>query len=1101
VGNLRKRASSSVLVSLLCAGGGCGGGGSSPSSNVKSPPSTAPPDFAIMLSATSLSVSQGATASPISILVATQNGFTGTVQVTLAGAPNGVVSNPASPFVIASGTSTPVVLGALPNAPIGSFTVTAQAISGSLSHSATLALAIQASVGPPLPRTSYVRTDAVAAFDDPPGEAHHRRIAYDATNKHIFVANRAMNRVEVFSSLDQARVALISIPAASSADISADATTIWVGTTTEQAVAIDTATLKVRSRYPIQPLAPLPNSVFDHPEELASMSSGKIMMRLRQSAATQSLLALWDPAANFLTNLTSAAPTVFQNGLGAMARTGDHTKIIVAANDTSGDLAIFDANGSAVTGPRSLGAGTLPLVAANVDGTRYALQFVAAGTARLILLDAALNQVAAPVSFNAQSLAFSRDGNFLYASQKAAGPPLIAIFDGHTIQPVGQVPDAGIQGVHSEIEEADETQLLFAISNRGISFVDATNPGALPSAVPSFASAPAAQPSLGPFTGGTSVFLAGQNFESSAQLRFGPWLAPAPAVSSTQIQVAAPASVTNGGVNLTAYFPSGWLAIAADAFSYGPQILKVLPNASSNTGGDAIQIYGYGFGSDATQLSAKIGGALAIIQTVENLTSIAPPLSLDSTYPFSLQRITLLAPAGTLGQADITVSSAAGTTTSPRVFQYTQPAQVFAEPALYKFIFYDQKRQWLYFTATDHIDVFDLPAAQFHSTPITPPGGPPPNAAFRGLALTPDASQLVVADFGAQSVYLLNPDAATGTTIPVGGVAGFLNSGPARVAATSTQTVFVAMSGEGSSSTACSSCLSQLNLSAVPPIIQPAPQPQVTSLTGTPLVQADATGNQIFLAYNAVTGGPVGLWSAASPNQFTTSLARESAIDLSAASDGTMFASRTSTTTEIRGANLTVVAIPSTPELEQIPARVLVPGLALHPSGALLYQPFLTGQAPAAPPAVGIQGGVDVLDAHTGLLRLRIFLPEPFATLSSDIDALHGSFLAIDENGQRLFALTASGLTVVQLAAVPLSVGTISPISAPASGGTILTIRGSGFQSGASISIGGKPAPITFKDMNTLSVIAPALTPGPQQVAVTNPNGDSYTLDASFTAN
>ena len=1097
MGDWRKRASSSVLVSLLCAGAGCGGGGSSPSSNVKPPPSTPSPDFAITLSANSLSISQGTTAAPITVSVANQNGFTGNVQVTLAGAPNGVVSNPASPFIIPSGASTLVVLGALPNAPSGNFTITAQAISGSLSHSATLALSVQASAGSPFPRTTYARTDAVAASDDPLGEPHHRRVAYDVANRHVFVANRAMNRVEVFSSLDQSRVAQIDVPAASSADISSDAATLWIGTTTEQAVAIDTATLKVRLHYSIQPLAPLPSSVFDRPEELVSMSSGKIMMRLRQSAATQSLLGIWDPAANILTNLTSAAPTVFQNGLGAMARTGDHTEIIVAANDTSGELAIFDANGSALVGPRSLGAGTVPLIAANIDGTRFAVQFVAAGTGQLILLDAALNQIASPISFHAQSLAFSRGGNFLYASENAVGPPLIAVFDGHTMQPSGQVPDASIQGVHSEID----TQLLFAISNRGISFIDAANPTALPPSVPSFASAPSAQPSLGPFTGGTPVFIAGQNFEASAQLKFGPWFAPAPAVSSTQIQITAPPSVTNSGVNLTAYFPSGWLAVAPDAFSYGPQILKVLPNVASKTGGDAIQIYGYGFGSDPMQLIARIGGAPAIIQALENVTSIAPSLSLDSTYPFSLQRITLLSPAGTPGQGDITVTSAGGTTTSQRAFQYTQPAQVFAKPALYKFIFYDQKRQWLYLSATDHIDVFDLPAAQFRATPITPPGGPPPNAAIRGLALTPDASQLVVADFGAQSVYLLNPDAATGTAIPVGGVPGFLNSGPARVAATSTQAVFVAMSGEGGSSITCSSCLSQLNLSAIPPTVQPAPQPQVTSLSGTPLVQADGTGNQIFLAYNAVTGGPVGLWSATAPNQFTTSLARESAVDLTAASDGTVFASRTSASTEIRGANLTVAVIPASPELEQIPARVLVPGLALHPSGALLYQPFLTGPAPIAPPSTGIKGGVDILDAHTGLLRLRIFLPEPLATLSTDIDALHGSFLAIDENGQRIFALTTSGLTIIQLATVPLSIGTIAPNSAPASGGTILAVRGSGFQSGATVTIGGKPASVTFRDMNTLSVVAPAVTPGTQQVSITNPNGDSYTLDAAFTAN
>ena len=456
---------------------------------------------------------------------------------------------------------------------------------------------------------------------------------------------------------------------------------------------------------------------------------------------------------------------------------------------------------------------------------------------------------------------------------------------------------------------------------------------------------------------------------------------------------------------------------------------------------------------------------------------------------------------GTPGQADLTITSPAGTTTSARAFQYTQSAQVVAKPALYKFIYYDQKRQWLYLSSTDHIDVFDLAATQFHGTPITPPGGPPPNAAIRGLALTPDASQLVAADFGAQSIYLLNPDAATGTTVSVGGVAGFLNSGPARVAATNTQTVFVAMSGEGSPSSACSSCLSQLNLSVVPPTVQPAPQPEVTSLTGTPLVQADVTGNQVFLAYNAGTGGPIGLWSAAAPNQFTVSLAKESAIDLAAGSDGTVFASRTNISTEIRGAALTLAATPASPELEEIPTRVLVPGLAIHPTGALLYQPFLTGPAPTAPPALGIQGGVDIVDAHTGRLRLRIFLPEPLAALSTDVDALHGSFLALDENGQKIFALTTSGLTIVQLATVPLSIGTISPASGLTTGGTTVTIRGSGFQSAVSVTIGGKPAATSFVDINTLTVITPPLTAGPQQVKVVNPDGDSYSLDAVFTAN
>ena len=169
---------------------------------------------------------------------------------------------------------------------------------------------------------------------------------------------------------------------------------------------------------------------------------------------------------------------------------------------------------------------------------------------------------------------------------------------------------------------------------------------------------------------------------------------------------------------------------------------------------------------------------------------------------------------------------------------------------------YDQSRSQVFLTATDHVDVFDVSTEVFRSPIQPPPNGPPPNAALRGLALTPDRAQLVVADFGAQSVYLVNPDGATnnGTRVSVGGVAGYLNSGPVRVAATSAQTVFVGMSGEGSSSRGCNGCLGQMNLMASPPTFQPAPQPEVTSITGAPLLQSDTAGNTVFLAYRTSPG-------------------------------------------------------------------------------------------------------------------------------------------------------------------------------------------------------------------------------------------------------
>jgi hypothetical protein len=266
-------------------------------------------------------------------------------------------------------------------------------------------------------------------------------------------------------------------------------------------------------------------------------------------------------------------------------------------------------------------------------------------------------------------------------------------------------------------------------------------------------------------------------------------------------------------------------------------------------------------------------------------------------------------------------------------------------------------------------------------------------------------------------------------------------------------------------------------------------------------VQSNASGDQVFLAFASSPGGPMGNWNSAAPNQFVISAASTAASDLGIAADGTTFALQTNGTTEIHAADLSLTAVPTSAELAQIPGRVSVPGMALHPSGALIYQPFLTG-APGSP---GVKGGVDILDAHSGALRLRLFLPQQFMT---DVDGLHGSFLTTDENGQRLFAITSSdgtaqnaALTIVQLAAVPLGIGTISPTTVSASGGATLTIRGSGFQSATKVTIAGKSTTVTFKDSNTLSVVTPSLTPGPQQITIMNSDGETISLDAAFTAN
>jgi len=1099
MGRLRRCAPDFSLGLFLLVCFGCGGGSSSIQTSPPPPPPQ--PDFSIGFSVNSVNLQQGTTSPAVNLSVTALNGFTGSVQVTLTGLPSGVISNPVSSFSIATGSSAPVLFSAAPNASTGNSTIVATGVSGAVSHAANLDLTIQSGVAANLPRTAYARTDSIPAWDDPSGEPHHRHIAYDSAHQLVFVANRAMNRVEVFSSTTATRVTQVSVPGASSADLSSDGATVWIGTVTEQVVAIDTTSLQVKARYEIAGLQPLPNTLFDRPEELLALSNGSLMMRLRQSQTAESLLALWAPSSNTLTNLTTIEPQLFQNGLGAMARTGDQTKVLVAASDASGQLAVYDANGNVLAGPHGLGTGTIALVAANSNGTRFAAVFVANGSTQVILLDGSLSPAGTYATSAVNGIVFSRDGQSLYVSENAGAPPVITALDGHSLNVIGQVPDSWLAGRRSEIEDVDSTNLLFGIANRGLSFVDAATPTSLSADAPVFAAAPTAQPSEGPNIGGTPTVITGQNFGTSAQVLFGTQsVTNASVLSGTQITASSPPNASSGAANIAAYFPNGWIAIAPDAFSYGPQVLQILPNAGTPTGGDSIQIFGYGFGSDLTKLTVRIAGATAAVQQIQNLTAIGPSLGLDSTYPFPLECIILQTPTGTPGKGDIAITSSAGSVTAPKAFQYLQGENFYAKPSFDKFVIYDQPRQWLYLSDIDHVDVFDL-AGAFFGNVIEPPGGPPPDSEIRGLALTPDGTQLIAADFAAQNIYLLDPDTGSGTSIAVGGIAGYTNSGPARVAATSTQNVFVGLSAESGSSSACTSCLGQLNLTASPPTIQPASQPEITGLTGAPLVQSNGNGNQVFVAFANAPGGPLALWNSSAPNQFSTFTANDTATDLAAASDGTLLALQANGTTEIRDADLSLASVPANPELLQIHGRNQVPGIALHPSGALVYQPFLAGPAGNA----GVNGGVDILDAHSGVLRLRILLHQQFMT---DVDGLHGSFLATDENGQRLFAITSkdgtaqnAGVTIVTLTNVPLGIGTVTPTNGPTAGGITLTIRGSGFQSGTTVTIGGKSATVTFKDMNTLNVVTPSLTVGAQRVTITNPDGESISLDAAFTAN
>lgn len=87
----------------------------------------------------------------------------------------------------------------------------------------------------------------------------------------------------------------------------------------------------------------------------------------------------------------------------------------------------------------------------------------------------------------------------------------------------------------------------------------------------------------------------------------------------------------------------------------------------------------------------------------------------------------------------------------------------------------------------------------------------------------------------------------------------------------------------------------------------------------------------------------------------------------------------------------------------------------------------------------------------------------------------------------------------------PPSITSVSPNSGPTSGNTAITISGSGFQSGATVTIGGLPVrAVTVVNGNTINAITglgPATQQAtqPQDVVVHNPDGSTITRSGGFT--
>jgi hypothetical protein len=142
-----------------------------------------------------------------------------------------------------------------------------------------------------------------------------------------------------------------------------------------------------------------------------------------------------------------------------------------------------------------------------------------------------------------------------------------------------------------------------------------------------------------------------------------------------------------------------------------------------------------------------------------------------------------------------------------------------------------------------------------------------------------------------------------------------------------------------------------------------------------------------------------------------------------------------------------------------------------------------------APPVAGVITGLGTVDSEGGGLSTTVIGPPQgdfMVFLATGTDAL--DFIAIPPS-----------VVIMPMLSPPI-LSSITPNSGPTTGGTLVTLTGTGFQVGASVTIGDTAATnITVVDTTQITAVTPAGVSGTADVVVVNPDSQSASLPGGFT--
>ncbi|WP_285597436.1 IPT/TIG domain-containing protein [Kineosporia sp. NBRC 101731] len=589
-------------------------------------------------------------------------------------------------------------------------------------------------------------------------------------------------------------------------------------------------------------------------------------------------------------------------------------------------------------------------------------------------------------------------------------------------------------------------------------------------------------PSVGTIAGGTSVTITGTALDNATAVKFGSASGTITNNTGTSITVTSPAG-SAGVADVLVTTAGGTSAdTAADNFTYvsQPTVTNVSPGSGAAAGGTSVTITGTGFAGLSGAAAVKFGGTNATSYTVNSATSI-----------------TAVAPAGSAGTVDVTVTNPAGTSAASAADQFTYVA----------------------LPTVTNVTPATGPIAGGNTVTITGTGftGAPTVSFGTGntssLVTVVSPTQITATVPGGSGSVDVRVT-TTGGTSPNTGADDYLYAG--------TPTVTNVSPGAGPVAGATNVTITGTNLTGATAVrFGGTNATSFTVTSATSITAVSPAGSAGAVDITVVTPGGTSATSANDRFTYTalpviTSITPNQAPAaggaLSVTINGSNFTGATAVKFDNTSTTYTVVSDTQI-TLTQVPAHAVGPvyvsvttpdggTTAQTPGSVFTYvgAPTLTTVSPASGPTAG---GNTLTLTGTGFTNVTTVDVGPTAVTSftkvsdTQITLVAPAGAAGTVNVSVTGSYGTSGTRNYQYLALP-TVTQVSPAAGPTAGATTVTLTGTGFTGATQVQFDSVPGTtVTVSSDTSLTVTAPAHAAGPAEVTVIAPGGTSSTAGSA----